>query len=266
MRRVSSLGIIGGMAIIAGCWQSGIASFVADGAIVGNRNMRTCKVGMCRVGSRLPVGSRGVTGCTILCKFAVGDFMAGIGRRIIVIDMTTGTGIRCSSISGGMAIFTGRGSMCPGQRECRFAVVETSIRITCRMAGITGIAVIFISVNTIMFTIGIPGTVFVAVGTGKLSIIGGIFMAVGTIIPFPFVISRIDRERTSVVILIAGRFPAWIQRMANLTGRGEIKRGMVRICGGCIIGLMAGHALGRKARKNAGSMASVAIADFVPSF
>jgi hypothetical protein len=85
---------------------------------------------------------------------------------------------------------------------------------------------------------------FVAIDTGKNSVVSRVGMAINTVVPFPLMIPGINREKLGIVYREGSRFPSGSGCMAFHASRGETGRNMARVAAVVIIRLMTGEAIG----------------------
>ena len=182
---------VGGLVIIR-CMTAGtsvgrivVVAVVAGGAIIGNRGMRAVQriiVVVYGKSGGLP-GIGGVTARAIRRYSQCG--VARVGALVVIRRMTTRTVGGRSGVSGSMAVEAGGRQVRAGQREMRFIMVKGIVFTPRRMTGKAGRTAVRIAIYTIVmivcFRIRMTGD------AGKFRIIRGIGVAIGTLIPLPFV-------------------------------------------------------------------------------
>lgn len=262
MVRIDGLVIVGLMASGTGGWSVEIISIVTYGAIVGDQRMRPIqRIEIIVIGEerRIPVWISGMTGRAIHGKSEFN--MIGVDSLIEVLGMTgrafgRRTGIACRMTGSTIHI-----EMTPGQWEGGHVVIEHIACITGGVAGQARSAIIGIASNPGMCIIRLR--IHVTGGTRKYLVVARVGMTLCTSSPFSLVFAGVDREIRSVVILIGGRHPTRIGRMARGTIRRKSGLNMIGILGGLEIGLMAGHTLGGSVLVAAIGMTLGAIGDGV---
>jgi hypothetical protein len=171
-------------------------------------------------------GSRGMAGLAL-----VGNTGGSMKRCLCSIEFSLVTGVAVCKSSGktrGMTSIAVGFYMGPGQRKVGFCVIESSLLITFWMTGKAGNAVILVTIRLFMFIIHPGFGVLMTIQTGENSIITGLVMTFGTIIPPVRMLSRIYREKAAIMFSKFCRFPFRASRMAILAAGRQIDLLMVR--------------------------------------
>lgn len=255
----------GVLEIILVTTPAGIRSIVVipvmtGGAIIPNKRMCSIQgiIGvMVRHAGRCPIRRRGMTGRAIRRKSQVS--VIRIVGLIKSRHMAGGTFCRCaleSSAMTGGAIHIHMGS---GQRECGRIVIEDVIRIACGVTCQTGLALIDVTADSLMFVVGFLR--LVTGQAGEFAEIPWVLMAFRAGGPGSFMRTRINGEIQSVVIPKFGRHPARVCRVTHATvGRKACQR-MTGLGSGLKVRLMTGGAISRRLRKIPTRVALSAIRD-----
>lgn len=107
--------------------------------------------------------------------------------------------------------------------------------------------------------------VFMAGGAGKLLVIAGVGVAIGTKVPGGLVVfSRVDREPGIVIGVLSG-FPPRVGGVTGVAGISDANRAVVGVGGGVEVGKVATYALLRESREGSIDVATVAIGERVAS-
>lgn len=100
--------------------------------------------------------------------------------------------------SGSMTFYTGSCRMRAGQRKRGVVVVKDKIPLTGRVTGETGCTGVNISIHTLVFFVGLR--ICVAGSAGELRPVARTGMTIGTLGPFPFVLSTVNGEVLHVMV------------------------------------------------------------------
>ena len=210
--RIGTLVIIRRMTTRATGRRAGIPGSMAFEA--GRRQMRPCQgktLIMVECGRR--PGRYGVATGTVFRKLR--GAVIGVGRLVIICRMATRTIRRCAGIPGSMAIEAGRSQMRAHQWEFGLAVVKAIVLTPGRVTGQAGRAAVRITIHAVVVIICFR--VLMASDTSKFRVIRRIRMAVGTLIPFPFMRAAVYGEIFRIVLRVFCRHPIQIRRVALYT-------------------------------------------------
>lgn len=224
----------------AGIGRIHVCTFMTCKAIAGNISVGALQhiiFVMHREKCRFPLRLRRMAFIAIVCKSQLK--VIGICGHVVIFGMADQTNGRRAGITAFMAIQTIGGGVCAGERECGGIVIEAALRITGRMAGKAGRAVVHVSDHLLMLFIGLRLVMLVAVRTTEQRVTGRIGMAFGTGIPFAVVLSRINRKKLPVVLPEICRRPTGNRGVALRTFVGKTQRRMIGIFCSLIFNLMA---------------------------
>ncbi len=181
----------------------------------GRRQMRPRqgKTGLIMVESGRRPGCYGMATGTVFRKLRGG--VIGVGRLVVIRRMATRTIRRRAGISGSMAVEAGRIQMCAHQWEFGLAVVKAIVLTPGWVAGQAGRTAVRITIHAVVVIIRFR--VLMASDTSKFRVIRRIRMAVGTLIPFPFMRAAVYGEIFRIVLRVFCRHPIQIRCMALYT-------------------------------------------------
>lgn len=245
----------------AGIGRGVVVAVVTGRALVGNGCV--CPVQRIIIvvngkGGRLPADGGVATG-------AIGRdgqrHVIWIQALVVIRCMATGTGSRCTGVAIGVTLVATGGNVRPGQRETGGVVIKRSRSITGRVTGQAGRAVVGISVDAVVVVVGLR--VGMAGDARKFRVIRGVGMALGTLVPFTFVLAAVYGEILAVVV--EGRRRPGCFGMATRTIGREMCRRVVGIGGLVVIIQVACRTVGGCAGIS-GAVAFGAIDRLVRSF
>ena len=185
--------------------------------------------------SRRPARRRCMAARTVRIKPQ--RYMVGISRLIEIRRVTGRTGRRSTFKTRTVAVQTVDTHMRSREREGGGVVVKNQIGITGRMAGQTGIVLVYIAAHIFMrfirFRIGM------AAHTSKFCVVGRVGVAVRTLTPLALMRTTVDRKILRIVVKSGGH-PGRFAVTARTVGR-KLGRHVVGITGPVVVGQVATH-------------------------
>jgi hypothetical protein len=159
-----------------------------------------------------------MAGCTIGGKRQVD--VVRVSRLVEIIGMAGRTVGGSALIAICVAFDTVQRGM--GSRQCKVGqiVIETIIPIARRVAGQTRRVVVNIPTHFIVFVVCFG--VGMTNGTTEHSVIGGVGVAIGTLVPFPLVRTAVNRKEIAIVVFVLSRYPIRVDGVALDAIGGEV--------------------------------------------
>lgn len=241
VRRVGGLVVVPYVTACTCVGCSGVIAVMAAGTFVrygGMRPRKQVKIAVDGESGRFPAGVGGMTiGTGIRNAQGTVIWIHGLGKGLCMAGETL---LGCACVTTDMTVAAGLGSMGPGQREARIAVIERSCSAARRMACKTRRAVVGIPGKAFMLFIHIGLVVIMAVNTGEIGIAGRIRVTILAFVPLVLVFAGVNGEQR-VMCQEGGRCPPGIGRMTVGTCLRNVCIGMIRIGGIGIIFEVAGN-------------------------
>ena len=187
-----------------------------------------------------PIGIGGMAGGAIGGKAQI--LVVGIGGAV-EIGLMAGHTIGWSTlIAACVTVNAGGGGMCAGEREIGCVVVEDVVGIAGGVAGEAGGAFIDVSVDAVVFVVGLGVGVAGCRGTGDFGVIVHIGMTIHALVPFTVVSATVNGEVLPVVV--EGDFGPIGRFVAGGAVGTELSGLVVGVGSILIIVLVAGEAIG----------------------